>query len=189
MRQLLSLTAWNTTSARKRRSLDAHGIASAHREADMLGRSFSWIEGAILVGTVATVGGFLWLAHVSERAKPLIAREWPADARIIELIVASLSLGVAFAGPLVIATQFLIRGRLSALSLGEWLWTIPLTLYVVAVVLTRALTHVSDNATMSVACVCALIQWLASFVSALALVFLFQRREAAGQTMSATARA
>ena len=73
---------------------------------------------------------------VSERAKPLIAREWPADARIVELIVASLSLGVAFAGPLVIATQFLIRGRLSALSLGEWLWTIPLTLYVVAVVLT-----------------------------------------------------
>ena len=131
----------------------------------MNGRSFSSIDGMLIVASVSAVCGLLRLEQISERAKPVFVREWPGDATLVELIVASISFGAACAGPFVIATQFLIRGRLSALSLGEWLWTVPLTLYVTALISTRAAIHISDHAALLTASICALLQWVASFIS------------------------
>ena len=121
-----------------------------------------------MVASVSAVCWLLRLEQVSERSKPVFIRDWPGDATLVDLIVASVSFGVAFAGPFVIATQFLIRGRLSGLSLGEWLWTVPLTLYVTALISARAAIHISDHAALLTASICALLQWLASLISILA---------------------
>jgi hypothetical protein len=134
----------------------------------MDGRSFSWIESVVLVGAISAVGGFLRLEQISEGAKPVFIREWPGDATLVELIVASITFGVACAGPFVIATQFLIRGRSSGLSLGEWLWTVPLALYLTAVISTRAAIQISDHLTLLAASVCAMLLWVASSISILA---------------------
>jgi hypothetical protein len=144
----------------------------------MVGRSFSWIEIVVLIGAIGAVTGSLLVTRSFEQQKPSIAREWPADAPVIELIVASLVLGTACAGPLVIAMQFLVRKRSSVLSMGEWLWTVPLALFAMAIISTNIAARTSDWAAMSLVCVYALLQWLASAAS---LLFLVSR---AGNTWS-----
>jgi hypothetical protein len=131
-------------------------------------RSFSFVDGVLMVASVSAVCGLLRLQQISERARPLVAREWPGDATLVELVVASICFGVACAGPFVIAAQFLIRGRLSGLSLGEWLWTVPLILYVTGIISNRAAIHISDHAALLTASICALLQWFASLISILA---------------------
>jgi hypothetical protein len=123
-----------------------------------------------MVVSVSAICGLLRMQQISERAKPVFVREWPGDATLVELVVASICLGIACAGPFVIATQFLIRGRLSALTLGEWLWAVPLTLYVAALISSRAATHISDHAALLSASICGVLQGLASLISIWALI-------------------
>ncbi len=127
----------------------------------MNGRSFSWIEGVTMVCAVLVVAGF----QMSNTAKPLVTHEWPA---LVELIVASLILGVAFAGPFVLVAQFLVRRRSSAISFGEWLWIVPLALYVTGVISTNIAITVSDWAAYSAACLCMHLQYTASTVGIVA---------------------
>jgi hypothetical protein len=122
----------------------------------------------VILASILATGGLLRLAQLSERAKPALAREWPGDATLTELLVAAASLGVAFAGPFVLVTQWLIPRRVSPLTLGERLWIAPLTLYITAVVATRAGSLMSDRAAMDIAIGCGLLQWVASSLSVVA---------------------
>ena len=133
------------------------------------GRSFSFIDGVVLVASVLTVYELFRLTQVYENAKPVLIREWPGNATPVGLIVASICLGIACAGPFVMATQFLIRGRSSGLSLGEWLWAVPLTIYITGIISNQAMSHVSDHAALLTAVACALLQWIASLTSIWAL--------------------
>ena len=77
----------------------------------MNGRSFSFIDGVLMVASVSAVCGLLRLEQISERAKPVFVREWPGDATLVELIVASISFGVALRGAIRDSNAVLDSGK------------------------------------------------------------------------------
>ncbi len=69
MRELLSMpiTAWAVDSLVK--------SYFAYEEVSVNERSFSFIDGVVLVGSISAVGGLLRLVQISEGPKPTIASE------------------------------------------------------------------------------------------------------------------
>jgi hypothetical protein len=51
------------------------------------------------------------------------------EAAGVERMIAGMVLGAVFAGPIILMTQWTLRGRSRPLSAGEWLWLTPTVLF------------------------------------------------------------
>ena len=54
------------------------------------------------------------------------------DEGSLMILVTTFCLGSAFAGPIVLGSHWLFRGRRAGMSAGEWLWLSPVAILVVA---------------------------------------------------------
>ncbi len=65
-----------------------------------------------------------WM-EVSSQQSVQVPQPWPADAMLIELLLAGFCLGSVFVGPIVLGSHYVWRGRRTRMSMGEWLWLAP----------------------------------------------------------------
>jgi hypothetical protein len=141
-------------------------------EANMGGRdrTFSWTDLAIICGSfLSCLSLIIWLREC-ERAKPLYLRDWPGDSHNGEIVAGSLCFGLALAGPFVLAHQAFVRKKWLSFSLGEWLWIVPLVLYMGVDGSSRVPYFASGRANLLVAITYLFLQGFSSLAAVIALV-------------------
>lgn len=97
---------------------DPPSTEKASRPPDQPWQRFTLLEALLLQAAFAAgfsvVATLVWSSGVQ-----------PRPIEMVLLTVAGVVLGATLAGPIVLATHWLVRGRRESLSLGEWLWLAP----------------------------------------------------------------